>query len=457
MFQPVGHRAQGLGLLQERQPQRRASASERAAESDRRSPTRARPNGLEVRREVRARLESDSKSTATEEVRLQVVDADSEVRRRPRPPAPPSAPPSPPFPRIRPAAVRRSPSGRTRHAPTLSPRARALGRRRRRRRGDRRGRRRRDLAALHRRAADLGPERRRGRRHPRPRRRHRARAPPTSRRAHVHRSQLPDGVRHGAQRRRAAGWSRCRCCEGAYVVRRNLAPRRRTGLDGVVPRGMRAMRVVVTDALAPAPGRRGRRARHLRPVEHRRARATAPTVVVAAGVDRARHRRRGGTRRRTRRRRGRHAARRPRPGRGARRRRRPTAWSRSRSFRPRTPRTRSIGALSVLHAIILGIVQGLSEFLPDLVERPPDPRPRAVRLERAHVERLAQQDVRRRAAPRHARRRARVLPARRLVVHRRRVALAAHAVDHDGRRTDRVAAARSPRSRARSSARCSRA
>lgn len=38
--------------------------------------------------------------------------------------------------------------------------------------------------------------------------------------------------------------------------------------------------------------------------------------------------------------------------------------SHSRSCRPRTPRTPSIGPLSVLHAIILGIVQGLSEFLP---------------------------------------------------------------------------------------------
>jgi Flp pilus assembly protein CpaB len=42
--------------------------------------------------------------------------------------------------------------------------------------------------------------------------------------------------------------------EGAYVVTGNLAPRRRRGLDGVVPRGMRAMRIVVTDALRPRPG-----------------------------------------------------------------------------------------------------------------------------------------------------------------------------------------------------------
>ncbi len=34
----------------------------------------------------------------------------------------------------------------------------------------------------------------------------------------------------------------------------NVAPRRRTGIDGVVPAGMRAIRVVVTDALDPRPG-----------------------------------------------------------------------------------------------------------------------------------------------------------------------------------------------------------
>jgi Flp pilus assembly protein CpaB len=33
-----------------------------------------------------------------------------------------------------------------------------------------------------------------------------------------------------------------------------VAPRRRAGIDGVVPAGMRAMRVVVTDALVPRAG-----------------------------------------------------------------------------------------------------------------------------------------------------------------------------------------------------------
>ena len=41
---------------------------------------------------------------------------------------------------------------------------------------------------------------------------------------------------------------------GGFVTERNLASRRRSGLDGVVPRGMRAIRVVVTDALRPRAG-----------------------------------------------------------------------------------------------------------------------------------------------------------------------------------------------------------
>jgi Flp pilus assembly protein CpaB len=41
---------------------------------------------------------------------------------------------------------------------------------------------------------------------------------------------------------------------GAYLGAGNVAPPRRTGIDGVVPRGMRAIRVVVTDAIEPRPG-----------------------------------------------------------------------------------------------------------------------------------------------------------------------------------------------------------
>jgi Flp pilus assembly protein CpaB len=43
---------------------------------------------------------------------------------------------------------------------------------------------------------------------------------------------------------------------GGFIAAGNLAPRGRTGLDGVVPRGMRALRVVVTDSLRPARGAR---------------------------------------------------------------------------------------------------------------------------------------------------------------------------------------------------------
>ena len=109
-----------------------------------------------------------------------------------------------------------------------------------------------DLAALHRRAADLGPE---------------VDAVVAVRdltvghvvagrdltTRSVHRSQLPDGVitdRDAVVGRVVA----VPVLDGAYVVRRSLAPARRTGLDGVVPDGMRAMRVVVTDALTPRPG-----------------------------------------------------------------------------------------------------------------------------------------------------------------------------------------------------------
>jgi len=39
-----------------------------------------------------------------------------------------------------------------------------------------------------------------------------------------------------------------------YVADANLASKRRTGLDGVLPEGTRAMRVVVEDGLRPGPG-----------------------------------------------------------------------------------------------------------------------------------------------------------------------------------------------------------
>jgi Flp pilus assembly protein CpaB len=109
-----------------------------------------------------------------------------------------------------------------------------------------------DLAALHRRAAGLGPRvdaviatRDLPLGH---------RLTPADLHARtVYRSQLPAGV---ATRRRALVGQvvAVPVVEGAYLVTGNVAPRRRTGLDGVVPRGMRAMRIVVTDALRPRPG-----------------------------------------------------------------------------------------------------------------------------------------------------------------------------------------------------------
>jgi pilus assembly protein CpaB len=109
-----------------------------------------------------------------------------------------------------------------------------------------------DLATLHRRAAALGPERG---------------AVVATRDLRigdavtggdlalrrVHSSQLPGGVLTAVDR--AAGRVvAVPVLRGQFVTERNLAPRDRNGLDGVVPPGMRAMRVVVTNALRPRPG-----------------------------------------------------------------------------------------------------------------------------------------------------------------------------------------------------------
>ena len=40
----------------------------------------------------------------------------------------------------------------------------------------------------------------------------------------------------------------------SFVGRRNVAPRHRSGLDGAIPAGMRALRIVVTDAVQPRVG-----------------------------------------------------------------------------------------------------------------------------------------------------------------------------------------------------------
>ena len=71
---------------------------------------------------------------------------------------------------------------------------------------------------------------------------------------------------------------------GSFLLVRDLAPRRRTGLDGIVPEGMRAIRVTVTGALRP---RAGAAVDVLASFDARQPtpRATAPTtLVVAAGV-----------------------------------------------------------------------------------------------------------------------------------------------------------------------------
>ena len=111
-----------------------------------------------------------------------------------------------------------------------------------------------DLASLHRRAGDLGPERD---------------AIVATRDLavgdtlegadlavrHIHESQLPTGVLldTGAAMRHVVTVPVLR---GSFVLVRDLAPRHRTGLDGIVPEGMRAIRVTVTGALRPRPGLR---------------------------------------------------------------------------------------------------------------------------------------------------------------------------------------------------------
>ncbi len=68
----------------------------------------------------------------------------------------------------------------------------------------------------------------------------------------VHRSQLPAGaVSPGEARGRVID---VQVPRGAFVAGGNLAPRDRTGLNGAIPPGMRALRIVVRDALRPPVG-----------------------------------------------------------------------------------------------------------------------------------------------------------------------------------------------------------
>jgi len=109
-----------------------------------------------------------------------------------------------------------------------------------------------DLAALHRRAQQLGPERR----------------VVVARRdlalgttvtagdvsaRHVYASQVPRNVLDDPAL--ALGRIvRVPVIQDGYIAAANLARSRRSGLDGVLPEGTRAMRVVIEDGLRPRPG-----------------------------------------------------------------------------------------------------------------------------------------------------------------------------------------------------------
>lgn len=108
-----------------------------------------------------------------------------------------------------------------------------------------------DLAALHKRARGLGPSREIAAA---------ARDLAVGTAIHdddvkvrsVHRSQLPAGAMSPNQARGRV--VAVPVVQGTFVVDGNVAPRRRTGLDGAIPTGMRALRVVVRDALRPPVG-----------------------------------------------------------------------------------------------------------------------------------------------------------------------------------------------------------
>jgi len=109
-----------------------------------------------------------------------------------------------------------------------------------------------DLAALHRRASSLGAERGAvvavrslplGS----------VVAPSDLRERRIHSSQLP----HGVLRSVDAAVGRVvvvAIVRGGFIADANLAPRHRDGIDGALPVGTRAMRVVVRDTLRPRVG-----------------------------------------------------------------------------------------------------------------------------------------------------------------------------------------------------------
>jgi Flp pilus assembly protein CpaB len=97
----------------------------------------------------------------------------------------------------------------------------------------------------------------------------------------VHRSQLPSGAMSPAEARGRV--VAVPVVQGAFVVDGNVSPRRRTGLNGAIPAGMRALRIVVRDALRPPIGSS---VDVLATFDsgNREAGGPAPTVVAARGV-----------------------------------------------------------------------------------------------------------------------------------------------------------------------------
>ncbi|MEX2100738.1 MAG: Flp pilus assembly protein CpaB [Acidimicrobiia bacterium] len=136
-----------------------------------------------------------------------------------------------------------------------------------------------DLAALHRRAADLGPV---------------VTAVVATRdlalgtalrasdldERQIHQLQLPRGALEDA-RAIVGRVVSVPIVRGGFVADGNLAPRNRTGLDGAIPQGMRAMRVVAVNAVRP---RAGAAVDVLATFDTSGSNRAAQTVVVAAGV-----------------------------------------------------------------------------------------------------------------------------------------------------------------------------
>ena len=297
-----GHRAQGLGLPQERQPQR---IEGREAREDRSGLVGRR---VEVDRDEVRLVVAVVERVVEYQIGLVEVRLVEEVRPRPPssplPTAPPPALPSSTlrhrFPR--PADPRRRARARRREGLAMlrrSPRALALwaGRAGRRRR-HRRGRRLRPRGHSTGGPAMLGPERAGRGRHPRPRRRRhpRARRPRRAPRAPVATPARCTSPTSTHARARTVVTCRCSAAGSSPTAtsRRGTAP----ASTASCPRACARSGSTVSRRARPARRRSGRRARELRLALDRRHGTARDTVVVAAGVARARHRharRRDGT------------------------------------------------------------------------------------------------------------------------------------------------------------------